>query len=684
MKKKSLLAASLCVSLIFSGILTTFPIAVTAQADSDDITSHLISLVETTNNDGLIRYQYEDYEGNEVSLPTSSPSTSSKKRAAALPSSYDSREYGWVTPIRNQGVSGGCWAFGALKSLESSSIMNNLTSLNDTDYSENHLLWYAYHPSTDTSDPLYGDALTAENVSSGDYYMQGGNTYIAAYTLANWWGAVNEKKAPFSADSKSKMTAMASSMESQPESLRTESDIHLKEMNLYDDGERSDIKQAIIDHGSVDVSLYFDTSNMYQNAAKTITSAYDSTHSDKEANHCVTIVGWDDTFNTFSTQAPGSGAWLVANSYGTTYDMSSNGYYWVSYYDTSLNEFSTFEGEDASRYDTAFQYDGMGYNIFYTSSSDLSFANVFTNESQTKTTLSSVGFYTLSNQQPYQIKIYRKLTEAYPTSGTLVSSCTTDGTVSWKGYHTIDLKKSVTVNAGETFSVVVTFQSNGNEIYLPLEGESSSDVQHSSAKGQSFVLLNSKSGWCDSTNLVSNKTTTNLNNVCLKVFGKSKKTTATAETALPLAKTKYTIGTGETFTIPVSSSAQPLSFESADESVASVDDEGTVTGNSTGSTTILVTANSGAKATITLRVKAAPDSVSVTALKTRILRGYSVLLRVSPNAGSASYQNTFSSSRPRIATVNSSGRVRGRKKGTAWITVKTYNKKKARIKIRVV
>lgn len=47
----------------------------------------------------------------------------------------------------------------------------------------------------------------------------------------------------------------------------------------------------------------------------------------KMANHCVTIVGWDDNYprDNFANRPSGDGAWLIANSYGTntmTMDIS--------------------------------------------------------------------------------------------------------------------------------------------------------------------------------------------------------------------------------------------------------------------------------------------------------------------------------------------------------------------------
>ena len=35
-----------------------------------------------------------------------------------LPQRWDSREHGWITPVRNQGYVGACWAFAALASTE--------------------------------------------------------------------------------------------------------------------------------------------------------------------------------------------------------------------------------------------------------------------------------------------------------------------------------------------------------------------------------------------------------------------------------------------------------------------------------------------------------------------------------------------------------------------------------------
>lgn len=43
----------------------------------------------------------------------------------------------------------------------------------------------------------------------------------------------------------------------------------------------------------------------------------------------------------------------------------------------------------------------------------------------------------------------------------------------------------------------------------------------------------------------------------------------------------------------------------------------------------------------------------------------------------------YTSSKPSVASVSSNGKIKAKKKGTAIITAKTYNNKKAKLKIIV-
>lgn len=114
-----------------------------------------------------------------------------------------------------------------------------------------------------------------------------------------------------------------------------------------------DIKYEIMNYGAVKASYYHNDS--YYNS--TYKSYYDSSNS---TNHAVTIAGWDDNFSKtkFNIQPPGDGAFLVKNSWGTSWGAS--GYFYLSYYDNSLSKFTIFFGEPTVNFDYIFQYLCMG------------------------------------------------------------------------------------------------------------------------------------------------------------------------------------------------------------------------------------------------------------------------------------------------------------------------------------
>lgn len=657
-----LTALFLAAVLPLTGVLSGLPEA-SASASSLSVIEH----VDIANNNGLIRSKYVDENGNEVTI-SSRKNTKNTRTESSLPASYDSREHGAVTPIKNQGVTGSCWAFAALKALESDSILQNLSTLAGTDYSESHLVWYTYDPLSDKTDPLYGDYFSSQTTDSGGYYNLGGNAYYASYILADWWGAAAEEKAPFSADTNQALRKMIQSMSSKSDTLRTEADVHLKNADFYDPSDISGIKNAIMEHGSVDVSVYYDTSNMYHTS--TVTSAYESSHDAEDANHCVTIIGWDDSFNTFSENAPASGAWLIANSYGENYSYSTNGYYWLSYYDSSLCEICTFEAEASDKYDTNFQYDGIGWGDLYVDTEDISFANVFTNNADSPRRIGAAGFYTATDDQPYKIEISRQLTGSSPDSGTRIDKCTTYGTVEHSGYHTISLSDSVAVAAGERFSVVVTFYAeNDNKVYVPIEGTSNpSSSRYSSKSGQSYVYSEGK--WMDNTSVQLGSSHRNMNNVCLKAL------------ASTISDTEYE---QQQQNEPLPASSAPASESPA----ASTTTPGTTVSPSPQASAAPSPSNPAVTKTPSVSPSPAGNSsaqnvvVVVKKKKVTLRKGKSkkIPIRVTP----ADHFKTlsFRSKNKKIATINKNGKIKAKKKGKTKIIVKIPNGTKISIKVIV-
>lgn len=738
--------------------ITTFALCISGlnhfsapDASAEESTHHTFQRVVTGQNDTLLRYDYIDDQGNEV-ISASAEETTTLKKAEDLPSSFDSRESGVVTSIKDQGVTGSCWAFGALKSLEASSIQQGISTLEDTDYSESHLAWYSYMPTTDQSSPLYGDYIDTGVYNQSDIYNIGGSAYISLFTLANWWGAANETEAPFSAGTNTALKNMASSMNSKPDDFRLQSDVLLTDANCYDYTQnnsraRKKVKEAIMENGALDVAIYYDNAYIYQD--DNVTSLYQNDYEPSDANHCVTIIGWDDDFNTFLDTPRKSGAWLIANSYGD--DSNTDGYFWLSYYDTSICEIFSFSARSADTYDTNFQYDGMGWSQGYYDTEDIAIANIFTNDTATPQSIRAASFYTYGEEQEYTVQIYRNISGSGPLDGELVSACTTSGTARWSGYHTVDLNESIAVAPGEKFSVVVTFIAESapdNIVYALVEGceESDYNFKYSSQPGQSFIYFASENTWYDNTAYKDYETNEiyNMNNVCLKAFAKeiSQKEfsdqeevyipetpvpteaptpattsdnhpghgtftdspiatntpapTASATTSptgsipfgtVAVKNNKITIGTGEKVKLKISTSPASnennLTCTSSNTNIATVNNEGKVTGISPGTTFITIDTLSGVSTVAKVTVKKAPKSIKATVTKKKIKKGKTAKIKVKLSKGSASYKITYKALNKKIASVNAKGKIKAKKKGTAKFRIITYNKKKATVKIKV-
>lgn len=524
-----------------------------SAADDDTDTLNVLSRVVESNNNGLLKYAYVDETGEKYDIDTSSKTGDYKSRkAASLPSKYDLRDHGLTTSIKDQGVTGACWSFAAIKAAESSAIINSIADADSVDFSENHLAWYSYNGITDKSDSMYGDSIT--NISgSGTIrpffqpmgsqastfaYDVGGNVLTAITTLAQWSGAETEQQAPFIAGSLEEERNMASSMSAAGETMRYNSLAHLQNAQCYDNSSRAQIKQALMEHGAIDISMYYDASGFEDNTThgkSFYQTRYAGQMAQAMANHCVTIVGWDDNYSrdNFAFKPSGNGAWLIANSYSA--DYNDDGYFWMSYYEPSICDIFTFDVEPVSNYDHNYQYDGIGYgDTVYIKNKKISAANVFTADTNSTQLLKAVSFYTLTDDQSYNIKIYKNVSGNSPENGTLVQECTTNGTAKLNGYHTVPLSSSCTLEPGEKFSVVLTYKYNsstGNQAYLPIEGQTAvaSGIQYgySSKKGQSYYYLNKK--WHDAS-------TEGLNNVCLKAFTSdtdAPATPAATETPVP-------------------------------------------------------------------------------------------------------------------------------------------------------
>ncbi len=388
----------------------------------------------------------------------------------AAPSFYDLRTQGKLTPVKDQGDCGSCWAFGTYGSLES-----NLLPGETWDFSENNL----------------------KNTHGFDMGpCAGGNGDLSTAYLARWNGPVSEADDPYNPASD------VSPPDLPPRKLIQEVLVVPDRANFLDN---ENIKQAIMNYGGVMTAMYY-SSGCYNSSDKAY--YYNGSSS---SNHAVIIVGWDDNFdkNKFASVPPGNGAFIIKNSWGISW--GENGYFYISYYDSRIGKSNyVFNGaKPTTLYHRVYQYDPLGWvsGIGYSGSNTAWFANVFT--AAESESMVAVSFYTASPSSTYQIYIYTAVT-AEPTTGSLAGGQM--GTIPMAGYHTLSLNSPVSITSGQKFSVVVKLTTPGYNYPVPLEEPIAGYSSQATANpGESYVS-SSGSSWRDVTSICAEC------NVCLKAF----------------------------------------------------------------------------------------------------------------------------------------------------------------------
>lgn len=388
--------------------------------------------------------------------------------ASTIPSSYDLRTLGKLTSVKHQEQCGCCWAFAAFGSLESI-----LLPAETWNFSENNL----------------------KNTSGYDLgCCEGGNRTMATAYLARWSGAVDESADPYGITNCTSPTGLSPVKHVQDV-------IYIPDRASSTDNDA--LKQAVMNYGAV-YTTYYESESYYKSTTKGY--YYSGT---TVGNHAVCIVGWDDNFsrNNFNTPAPGDGAFLIKNSWGTRRD-----YFYISYYDTMAGqENAVFTAESPWNYSKFYQYDtlGMTGGTGYGSEAGW-FANVFTASASDK--LSAVSWYSATSGGSYELRVYTNVNVKRndPTSGTLATTKT--GTIANAGYHTYQLSSPVQLTSGQKFSVVVKLTTPGFTYPIPIEQPIANYSSQATANtGESFMSPTSFS-WTDVASAYNNT------NVCIKAF----------------------------------------------------------------------------------------------------------------------------------------------------------------------
>ncbi len=378
---------------------------------------------------------------------------------AVMPASFDMRDEGTISSVKNQGSYGTCWTHSSASSAESS-VINSEPSVN---LSEFHTAYYPYS----------GDEqIEIEAENTFEHLDWGGSTAVVANLWSQWIGPVYESRLPYGDETFFDNTDNVQNMKYQ-------SDYHLENAYMFDfNSDRSNaddvnalIKQFIYNGNSIDVSFYYDYANSYNPQYNCVNSK----RKPRFANHAVTIAGWDDNFpaSNFTVEPEHDGAWLVKNSWG--YDYGEDGYFWISYDDASLCQFAVYELGDRNNYSVNYHYDTFVPTQILSAcdestggeSTSSYMADIFTAESDMQ--IDAVSTYFQNASTAYEVTVYTNLQDESDPVSSETHSAVTYGTGNITGYHTIELDESVPVKAGEKFSVVVKLTCENNPYVIPVE-----------------------------------------------------------------------------------------------------------------------------------------------------------------------------------------------------------------------
>ena len=151
-----------------------------------------------------------------------------------------------------------------------------------------------------------------------------------------------------------------------------------------------------------------------------------------------------------------------------------------------------------------------------------------------------------------------------------------------------------------------------------------------------------------------------------------------------LSAKKLTLGVGEKSALTAAlpkNTASVITYTSSKTSVATVDAAGRVTAVGVGKTTVTAKTFNGKKAKCTVTVKAAPTYVTATIGETALWVGRSVKIEPILSSGSAGKVSIVSSN-PSVVQISGTT-ARALAKGSATITLTTYNGKCAEIPVNV-
>ena len=380
----------------------------------------------------------------------------------ALPGSFDWRDSGNVTSVKDQSTCGTCWTFGTAAVLESAVLINEGAAYN---FSEQSVALCV-----DRSWTYLYDGVN-------DSCYAGGWGWLAAGVFIKK-GSVLELCNPYNT------TALKCAGSCVCDDCTPVKMVDGYRLVTNNESEIDVIKSAVYDHGPVTMSFYYDNGGKYVNA--TWGTIYDYYPSPAAANHLVSIIGWNDSVPHPDTDHDGTGAWIVKNSWGTGW--GNDGYFYLAYNSSCVEEIAYLKykdpvpGEELLYWDEAGFVDSIGYG-----DSSAWMASVFTTSQSGN--LTHIDFWTTSNNAEYEVHVMDGYFGSELTNQT--------GICPEYGYYSIPLNTPISMDAGQQFTIDVNMATPGYGYPIPTEKGITGTVNPPIQSNVSFIRHNDSCSWMD-------------------------------------------------------------------------------------------------------------------------------------------------------------------------------------------
>ncbi|MBM2814507.1 MAG: type sorting protein, partial [Ignavibacteria bacterium] len=346
-----------------------------------------------------------------------------------LPSSYDLRNVGgtsYVTSVKNQSTCGACWTFATYGPIESAWLLQGYGTY---DLSEQN-------------------ARTCHGFVWGP--CDGGNAQLASSYLTRIAGPISESNDPYNTST----TAQCTSTYTPQAYIKTAWFLPVR----TDNGVATALKEAIYTYGGIYTAFNMTETSQFYNS----TNHHYRYTGTSNANHAVTIVGWDDNMLITVNSTTSTGAWICKNSWGTSWGES--GYFYIAYNDTRVNTETAVWPHRIPYNSNAriYRYDELGAIGWASYSQNTAYGKlIYTATADQK--IIRLGSWAKSPGVQVTISVYSN-------SGLTNLLGSASFTASYAGYNTADLTTPITIANGSNFYLKVKYYTPGTDYsIIPVE-----------------------------------------------------------------------------------------------------------------------------------------------------------------------------------------------------------------------